>query len=185
MDRSQLRFSKTVLSEFIFLTKEYNFSCKLCEDTFVRYESDKVFVDIFHGRVSYEVGLQLGLLKYGRDTGYGLGSIISFTDPEKGNKFRYCMTSTPEGVRKGVRKTAQLLKKYGDKALLGDSIVFQWLSEDVEKYWAEREAKQIRPKAEKAFRDKDFKNAAKLYKSIEHSLTLAEEKKLKYAIKNS
>ena len=95
------------------------------------------------------------------------------------------MTSTPEGVRKGVRKTAQLLKKYGDKALLGDSIVFQWLSEDVEKYWAEREAKQIRPKAEKAFRDKDFKNAAKLYKSIEHSLTLAEEKKLKYAIKNS
>ena len=94
MDRSQLKFSQTVLSEFIFLTEEYNFSCVHHEDTLVRYESDKVFVSVFHGRASYEVGLQIGLLGSGNNMGFGLGSIIALTNPEEGNRFKYCICST-------------------------------------------------------------------------------------------
>ncbi len=176
MDRVKLEFSKSVLSDFLFLVEEYGFSCISSEKTYVRYESDKVFVNIFHGRVSFEIGLQVGLLSSESSTGYGLGSVIAFTDPELGNKYRRYMTSTQEGVKKGVREIAKLLKTYGDKALRGDSAMFQWLNDDVEKYWAEREAAQIRPKAIEAFRAKDYSKAFDLYKSIEGCLTSAEKK---------
>ena len=184
MDRSHLKFPETVEKQFSFL-KEYGFQVKQREQSLVKYESKNVFVNIYHGRVSYEIGLQIGLLASASSSGYGLGSVIRFTDPELGNKFRYYMTSTQKGVSRGVREIAKLLKTYGDKALRGDSAMFQWLNDDNEKYWAEREAAQIRPKAEEAFRLKDYSKALDLYKRIEGCLTSTEEKKIKYAMKKS
>lgn len=182
MDRSHLKFPETVEDEFSFL-KEYGFQIKQREQTFVKYESKDVFVNIFHGRVSYEIGLQVGLLSSGNVSGYGLRSVIGFTDPDIAKKYRYYTTGTHDGVKRGVREIAKLLKTYGDKALRGDSVMFQWLNNYIEKYWAERKAAQIRPKAEEAFRTKDYSKAADLYKSIEGCLTSAEEKKMKYALK--
>lgn len=62
-DRSQLRFEEAAISAFAFLTSErYGFRCVVSESTIVRYESDTVGVTIYHGRSSYEIGCEIGLL---------------------------------------------------------------------------------------------------------------------------
>ena len=182
MDRSHLKFPETVEKQFSFL-KEYGFKIKLREQTVVKFESKDVFITIYHDRVSFEIGLQIGLLSSGSSSGYGLGSVIKFTDPELGNKFRCYTTSSLEGVKKGVVEIATLLETYGDKVLRGDAEIFKWLNNNIEQYWAEREAARIRPKAEEAFRTKEYSKALDLYRSIENCLTSAEEKKIKYAMK--
>ncbi len=185
MEQIDIIFPETVILAFVFLSEDYNFNCTRCDERFVSYKSDKVFVNVSHDRISSEIFLDVGLLKLGKDTYYGLGSIIEITDPLKGKKFRCYMSSTPEGVKKGVHNTAHILRKYGHKVLLGDSKIFRWLRDNLEQYWSEDNARTVRPSAEKAFRDEDYQKAAILYGSIETCLTKTETKKLNYAKKKA
>ena len=61
--RMQLGFSLEVLSAFQFLTQDYGFKCVKNDVTFVRYESESTFVNIYHGRRSYELGVEIGKLE--------------------------------------------------------------------------------------------------------------------------
>src|SRR2546430_3685910 len=60
-DRARLRFRDCVLRDFQFLSE---FGLRPVEEktTFVRYESTNVFVNIYHGRASFELGVEVGRL---------------------------------------------------------------------------------------------------------------------------
>ena len=88
MDYSYLQFPENVEDNFSFLEKEYDFVIKNREQIFVRYESNTVFINIYHGKVSTELVLEIGLIESGKTHGYSLGSLISITNPEKGKNFK-------------------------------------------------------------------------------------------------
>jgi len=60
VNRRQLGFEEPVLSNFDFLRSH---GLKLVESapTLVRFESREVFVNLYHGRASYEIGVEIGL----------------------------------------------------------------------------------------------------------------------------
>jgi hypothetical protein len=58
-DRTELGFAKAVLQAFAFLT-EYGYIVVRVEPTFVRYECGTRFVNVFHGRRSYALGVEFG-----------------------------------------------------------------------------------------------------------------------------
>lgn len=53
--RAELRFASEVTSAFRFLESEYGMTLMTAEPTLVRYEGPAAFVNVFHGRGSYEL----------------------------------------------------------------------------------------------------------------------------------
>ncbi len=102
-----LKFSETVIDKFDFLTKK-GFTCKRRKLMAVRYESDKVFVDIHFTGIYLEISLEIGLLSTGKENGFSIGYLIELEDPEKGGDYSDPMIGTYEHVQKCVSELASL-----------------------------------------------------------------------------
>lgn len=188
-ERAVLGFSEGVRANFGFLQK-YGFKEVGAEDTIVRYATERVLLNVYHGRSSYELGIEVGLLgAIGGDVrGYPLGAFVRLMDPEEGGRLRYFCATTPEEVRTGLQRLAAQVKHYVDRALKGDETIFSELARQ-QREWASAFAadvayEQESPKAAEAFRQQEYRKAAELYESIRGKLTPAELKKLEYAKKH-
>ncbi len=183
-DRLHLNFEGKVGESFTFLV-DLGFSQIEAVPTLVRFRKDSIEVDVYHGRQSYEVGA--GITVSG--TRYAISEIIEATDPEIFKRFRYAMTTTPEGIAAAIRELSSLLQRYGNKILQGDLQLISKLKKQrkqyAEKLALDSLAYQLRPKASEAFRQKDYLTAADLYSRIRKGLSAAELKKLSFAIKYS
>src|SRR6266508_1197859 len=60
LQRESLGFAPAATQAFSFLVERLGFRLAKQEPTFVRYESKSVFVNIYHGRSSYEIGVEVG-----------------------------------------------------------------------------------------------------------------------------
>ena len=56
-NRDVLGFSRTVFQYFNFLCSDYGFQVTDQSATLVRFESNDVFINVYHGRASYELGV--------------------------------------------------------------------------------------------------------------------------------
>jgi hypothetical protein len=88
-----------------------------------------------------------------------------------------------------LQQLADLVRRYGERALHGDPAFFALLRQQrkewTKKYAFEVLCRQVRPKAEAAFREGRYREAAELYREIRAGLTPAEIKKLAIAEKRS
>ena len=179
-DREYLNFVDEVRKAFAFLS-DLGFSEIEALPTLVRYRKSNVEVDVYHGRHSHEIGV--GVTVFG--TRFAISEIIRANDPEIEKHFRYPMTTTPEGVAIGLQELSKLMKRYGLAALDGDPQYFSILEKQREmwskEYALEVLARQLRPQADAAFRQKDYSKAAKLYSQFRDCLSPAEIKKLSIA----
>jgi hypothetical protein len=186
--RERFGFSQAVLTSFRFLITEFGFKCVKQETTLVRYESSGVFVNVFHGRSSYELGVEIGQLRKNLDIpefGFTLGEIISLSDAKFGAMYRPYQITKPELITKYVEQIAELAKKYATSALVNDKGFFEQLSslqlQKSDEYLKDMKLNQIRSEVEVAWREKNYKQVVELYGSVESDLTLSERKKLEYA----
>ena len=179
-DRSQLHFVQKVRESFLFLVDE-GFTEVEALPTLVRYRNGDIEVDIYHGRLSYEVGC--GITMAG--TRYAISEIVRVSAPEVASNFRYTVAKTPKMLTVGIEKLSVLMQRYGAAALYGDSCFFSIL-EKQRKQWSQEYALdvlagQLRPQAEDAFRRGDYSKAAELYGYLRECLSPAEAKKLAFA----
>jgi len=188
--RAYLGFTDAVRGNFGFM-KDHGFKEVRAEDTIIRYETERVFLNVYHGRSSHELGIEVGLLETGgRDVhGYPLGAFVRLMDPEEGSRLRYFCATTPGEVGTGVQRLAVQVRHYVDRALKGDERIFSELAQQ-QREWASEFAdevayNQVGPKAAEAFRQQNYRKAAELYESIRGKLTPAELKKLEYAKKHA
>lgn len=176
-DRAYFNFESKVRETFAFLS-DLGFSEIEASPTLVRYRKDNIEVDVYHGRQSYEIGADIS----GFGTRHAMSRIIRATDPAVAKQYRDWAATTPEGVTAGLEKLGYLMKRYSIRALSGDPQFFSEL-EQQRKSWSEEYAldvlvKQVRPKADEAFRRGDYSTAAELYARIRSRLSPAELKKL-------
>jgi len=191
-DRSSIHFPEEVQANFNYLVAKHDFHCVAVEATFVRYESDCIFINIYHGSSSYEIGLEIGrLISVGKiiEEAYNISWLIKLVNPEKAADYQLFVATTPDLVKKGVFQLCELFKQYAGKALLADESIFALLAKQREE-WKESYAKevlagQVRPKANEAFYNKNYGEAVCLYESIRSELTPTELKKLEFAQKHT
>lgn len=78
-----------------------------------------------------------------------------------------------------------MVRRYGASVLCGDpkflAIVFERREHWLQEYSLDVRAEQIRPQAERAFRQGDYAKAAELYGLMRERLSPAEAKKLAFA----
>jgi hypothetical protein len=179
-----LGFVAAVREAFDFV-REFGLKELSAEKTIVRYASDRVFLNVFHGRSSYELGIEVGKLPAGDMDGYSIVSLIRTKDSERADSYRVWTAVTPEVVRDGLTLLAKDLKEYGERALKGDDEFYALLERrrriSAAEYAAEVKYSVRLPQANEAFRLHDYKKAAELYEGIRESLSPAELKKLEYA----
>lgn len=186
-NRSELDFANEVKYCFSFLTEEYDFTYTDEEVNFLKLESDRFFINIFHGQRSFEIGLEIGLIKpITKMNCFNIDEIINALN-ESANEKWYYQTSDKVLVKEGVQKLATLLKKHIDVITKMNDDVFLKLENKRAKEWNEyilqMKAEKLRKSAESAFKLRNFKLVIDCYNEIYDLLTPAELLKLNYAQK--
>jgi hypothetical protein len=179
-ERTRLNFADAVRKRFVFLG-DHGFTEVESLPTIVRYRKGDLEIDVYHGRQSFEIGF--GIARQG--IRYSLSELIRAADPAAAEQYRNETARTPEGIAESLVHLQESVRRYGERALQGDPEYFSAL-ESQRKSWAEGYALdvlegQVRPKAEAAFRDGDYRRAADLYEKIRARLSAVELKKLALA----
>jgi hypothetical protein len=193
-DRWKLGFKQAAIANFRFLYR-YGFRRVRTEPTFVRYETvwplsrKKLFVNVFHGRGSYVMGVEVGQKK---DQGVilPLPSIVKWAggaEAEDFEKRTMFQASSREAVQELVPKMAGLVRKYAGSFLSGDERAFNSAFEEGRRssarYLKEMELGRARGKAEVAWHVKDYEEVVRLYEPFQEDLAESESMRLQYARK--
>lgn len=188
LQREIFNFIEVVRYEFSYLSS-YGFQCVKEEPTFVRYESETTFLNIYHGRSSFEIAAEFGWLKHDSQL-YNIYELMRLSDPEEAERYRKrrnYIAIRPETVVTGVKRLSSVIKRYSSPFLNNDSTISAKLAkqqkEIINRFADEILSSQVRPKAEEAFRRKNYAEVVKLYESIESQLSMVERKKLEYCRK--
>lgn len=184
-DRSVLRFAEEVKDRFSFL-EALGFRRTCSEATLVRFESPSIGINVFHGRRSFEIGLEIQSTQLPTES-YSIPEIVRIFDKEQGVQYKYYATHTAQGVSEGVRQLAKLFQRCVAAGLLNDTQFFSRLEQQkkelVAKYALEVQLRQARRESEIGWRKKDYAAVVKALKPLRAGLTATEVGKLEYAEK--
>ena len=183
-DRSILRFDEQVKIRFAFL-KALRCRCVRAEATFVRFESSAFGVNVYHGRRSFEIGLEIESTRSLTET-YSTPEILRLVDKKEADQYKYYATHTPQGVAEGVRLLAELFQRCVAAGILEDNQIFSRLQtqrqEIAAEYALQVELRHAHRKIEAAWSAKDFLQVVKILAPFHWgSIMPAELKKLAYA----
>jgi hypothetical protein len=173
VDRERLRFVEAVRAGFGFL-EQRGFEVVLELSTLVRYESDLVFVVVFHGRGSYELGVEIGhrVEVDGQlvEEKFALADVVSLAVPLEESGFRSFATTDTEQLPGFLAQLAGWTERYGGPALRDEPGVFVQLraagvkrSEAMQDEWA---ATRLRDAADAAWRTKDYSRVVDAYREM-------------------
>jgi hypothetical protein len=186
-ERESLGFVSEVLRSFEFLPTEYGFHCVRTEVTLVRYESQSIFIDIFHGRGSYEIGVHIGVLRDGGKQEQGF-TLLEILRAENVPGLQGYAATTRDQVRRRVSSIATLVGDHCGGMLRGDPASIararRARTEWSDNYIRQMDLLRTREQADRAWQDKDYAMVAQLYESLLRTeMTASEAKKLEYARK--
>jgi hypothetical protein len=189
-ERARLDFPAAARASFAFLA-ELGFNLTTAEMTFVRYESPRVFVNVYHGRASYELNVEVGLradTPSSPENPFSIGEIVELQSGGL-RHFRPPQVTTADGVRKSTAQLAELVRDYAGEALRGDADFFTRLSllrvKKSDAYLKDSRLSRVRAEADKAWRERDYEKFISLYQPLTDDLSPAELKKLSLAKKYS
>lgn len=185
-DRSLLRFVDLVKLHFALLESR-GFRCTHTEPTLVRFESPELGINIYHGRQSYEISLEIENVRSSES--YSLSEILRLVQNGRVEQYRVYATHTEEGVAEGVQELADRFLKCIDTGILVDSELFSRLKLQRENwarvYALETRLEQARNKSELAWQKGDFYEVVRVLGPLQEHLGPSDLRKLEYAKKHS
>jgi hypothetical protein len=191
-NRASLGFAEAASSAFNFLLEDFSFKCVKQDVTFVRFESNRTFVNVYHGRKSFELNVEIGELIAYRglpENPFTIGEILDLVNAKEAINYHPYQVHTAASVQKFLFELAKVVKEFAIPAIAGDQLFFQRLSDlrthRSDEYLKEMRLNRTRTDVETAWHQKNFRRVVELYDSMLEDLTPAESKRLAYAKKNS
>ena len=184
LDRTAFGFPDHVEREFGFL-RDFGFMTRQREATLVRFESDRLRIDVYHGRQSYEIGLSIASVNASQEDWYSMGTLLAIMEPDAGRAYRRYAAPSPAAVERGVTELAGLLSRCVASGLLNDPTLLQRLREEsqasADAYASEVRLADVRKKLQAVWNTRDFAAVVTLLAPVQHLLTDVEREKLQYA----
>lgn len=185
IDRADLGFSEAARSAFSFLVTDYGFRLMESNPTYVRYETEALVLNVYHGRISYEIDVEIGRLPETERCRYRLPDVLGALAGLEDKRATYFQASNKSAVEKCVRAIAGLVARHYAPVLRGEPAVF----DSIRTYTAARDAaytkevaqRPVRAAADDAWRSKNYEKVKELYGSIRSDLSVVERKRLDYA----
>ena len=193
-ERARLGFADAATTQFRFLLDD-GFRQVELNDTLARYESPRRFVKVFHGRGSYELGVEIGRW-IDVDDGvaeqvFPLREVIAVDLDPAQIGYRGTTATTPELVSKFLEQLAAWTRYYAHELLTDGDAAFDRLSAGhTARFTADQDearASRLRARADQAWRERDFGTVANAYSEIDMELSTVELKasergRLQYAL---
>jgi|GEM_PF-1071444 len=183
--REELRFSEITRTAFRFLIDEFGFEFVESDATYVRYHTGLVFLNVYHGRRSYEIDVEIGRLSRPDTRQYRLADVLGAIAGLEDKRETYLQASNVDSVEQGVHAAASLVRSHYGPLLRGDEFTFGVVGAYVARvdadYTREVVQRPVRDAANDAWRSKDYEKVSELYRSIRTDLTDVEKKRLDYA----
>ena len=181
LEREKLNFAQEAKEIFSFL-EEIGIIYKNISDTCVEYSNNSLSVKLYHGWQSYEIGCEI----VSQRVVYYISEIVSIYDADLGSKYRDPVAATPEDVRRGLIRLREIFVKYALNAVRGDHETFSNLAKQ-RIMWAKNlelktKKSSIKPRADEAFRLRNYTEASELYNQIRDNLTPSESRKADLAL---
>lgn len=184
-NRDGLRFAQSVIQYFAFLCSDNGFRITDQSLTLVRFESKDVFVNVYHGRASYELGVEIGRLDDPSGTRYRLPTIIEAFLGGTGDQKAVFQASSPNAVRSSIEHLAHLVSSHCSALLRGDDDAFDQVrkgAKDISEQLTEHYTLgMLRRRAEQAWRGKNYADVVRIYETFTRPLTSIERKRLEIA----
>jgi hypothetical protein len=178
-------FVDLVLRAFAFLPP-LGFFVARREGALVRFEKDSVFVNVYHGHSSFQIGLELGRLHEG-DL-YSLHELLSAVAPADIGRAR-CQATDPEVLAPCLASIAETIERNFGALLSGNANAFEKLGSAV---FLLRQAGTLQAQfgaiidhADRAWESKDLGKAAAPYEKGVPALDEARMRRLEYLRKQN
>lgn len=194
-ERGQLGFATVASEEFSFLL-DLGFQLRQVSDTLARYESEGRLVRVFHGRGSYELGVDIGrwieVDGVSREQAFPLRDVVALRAALTDAGFGGTSATTAESVRKFLQQLAGWTREFALPLLHDGDDFFDQLSRNnavrAEADQNDVRASLLRARADDAWQRQDFATVANSYSEIKNELSTAslkasEQGRLKYALK--
>lgn len=179
MDRSTLKFNIYVKQYFGFLLKEFGFVIEKEETTLVVFKRDKMIISIYHGRQSYEIGMEVTFAGGNMATLFEILNIIAPDDSKKVIK----QASNIKAVEMSLAEISSIFEVKCRKLLekkIDENELAKEIAVNRKKYTLEYQYGALKDKAEVAWRNKEYSKVKEIYLSIYEHLDENEKRRLKY-----
>lgn len=184
--RITLKFQDAVEEEFKFLKDQYLLNCVENGLYCVKYCSKKIFVSIYHERISYEIYIVIGLLPESSKVRVGLEDVVRCEEKKDSPKI-FFQASTIDNVKYSVAELASILKRYQSKVFPDKieyiKIVKNYQERLTHELYTEETMNDIDNKAVEAWGNKEYKKVVEAYSQVYDKLNLIQAKRLEYAKK--
>ena len=182
MARQDLAFHQTAEAAFEFLRSEFGFRLLTATDTFLRYETDQVFVNVYHGRSSFELRFEIGLLA-APESKYYPEEVAALAETTEATYFQ---ASSTDRVSQFLPRLAGVLHRHCSKLLTGDRSEFDKL-EHVRNRLSDAIQRKYqligaREKADVAWKRRDYRALVEALNMIGQDMSPAQCRKLQYAL---
>lgn len=175
-------FRREVVRAFDFLRSDCGSQSVDSRDTFIRYENQIVFVNVYRGRSSFALRFEIGLMA-APESKYYPEEVAQFAGATESVFFQ---ASTPGRVREYVQKLAEFLRRYGGTLLAGDATAFAELQEVRDRMATDvtngYRLSAMRENAARAWNCRDYSGLVDALNGIGANRSPAEQRKLEYAL---
>jgi hypothetical protein len=180
--RGRLGFLELAERAFDFLLR-VGFKVVRREPTRVVFETHAVFLIIYHGRSSYQVGLEIGRLETGEK--YSLYELLAAVAPSELERAR-CQTTDPKVLEGCLSSIADVVERTCGALLKGDDGAFEDLrvaaAPQRRAVTLQAQFGAILDRADRAWEAKDLGRAIELYQKAEPALDDTRRRRLDYLI---
>jgi hypothetical protein len=191
--RAELEFASLAKAAFSFLATDFGLQLVEEGDTRVRYESQRRFVNVYHARASYQVGVEVGrwveLDGALREAMFPLVYLLAVQAGD--SQLDRIRTATDrQQLAKELHRLASLLEAQASPVLSNGDDLFDQMNElslTMSNSHLERvRASRLRTRADRAWQEKELEAVALAYSEIERelrtvSLRPSERARLRYA----
>jgi hypothetical protein len=176
-DRIALGFEASVTRNFAFL-EDLGYRVVEAGETLVRYERTPFFVKVFHGRSSYELGVEIGrtVTRDGQriEQAYPISYLAHVIGGVALDDYRSRSATTRAQVDRFVAELGLWLGANGKQALGGDESIYDSMTKAVAKDSAQQvetmRAVELRRRVDQAWRTKDYATVLQIYDELDREL---------------
>jgi hypothetical protein len=183
--RQELNFLEEAKSAFQYL-ENYGYKISYEDITLLTYEGLLGKIVIFHGRSSYEIGIEIYPPNDKKNVFY-LTDIIGIKNDNLARQYYNPTITKKKDMKIFLEKQANILREYGERIFNGDTSIWKELEgynkKRVDLYWDSIKMSTLREKANIAFKEKNYNAFIKIVEGNEDLLNDLERKKLLFAKK--
>lgn len=183
-EEGRLGFTALALHAFEFL-QHRKFAVTLADPTLVRFESPSIIVNVYHGRSSFQLGVELERPEHGeRFSGHELLTAMA---PDQADRAR-CQAVTRDVLERCIEALAEVVRARCQLLLDNDEDAFKRLRSIVDpaRQSATLQAQfgAMIDRADKAWEEKRFQVAAELYSKAQPALDVTRRRRLDYLMRH-